>query len=72
MAERAPEEIRRSLATTREELGYSLNDLQSKLAQISDWRRPLRENRRAVLIGAGVAGFVVGGGVAAVVGLLRR
>ena len=72
MADRAPEEIRRSLESTREELTYSLRDLQSKLAQLSDWRRPLRENRRAALIGAGVAGFVVGGGVAAMIGLFRR
>ena len=72
MAARSPEEIRHSLEATRQELTYSLRDLQSKVAQLSDWRRPLRENRRAVLIGAGVAGFVLGGGVAALVGLVRR
>ena len=72
MAARSPEEIRHSLEATRQELTYSLRDLQAKVAQLSDWRRPLRENRRAVLIGAGVAGFVLGGGVAALVGLVRR
>ena len=72
MPERHPDDIRQSLATTREELTYSLNDLQSKVTHLSDWRRPLRENRQAVLVGAGVAGFVLGGGLAAVFGLFRR
>jgi hypothetical protein len=70
-AARSPEEIRASVEATREDLRYSLVDLQSKVNQLSDWRAPLRRNRRAVLVGAAVAGFVVGGGIAAAVGLLR-
>jgi hypothetical protein len=69
---RTPEEIRASVEATREELRYSLVDLQGKVNELSDWRAPLRQNRRAVLIGAAVAGFLVGGGVAAAVGLFRR
>jgi hypothetical protein len=68
---RSPEEIRASVEATREDLRYSLVDLQSKVNQLSDWRAPLRRNRRAVLVGAAVAGFVVGGGIAAAVGFLR-
>jgi hypothetical protein len=68
---RSPQEIRASVEATREDLRYSLVDLQSKVNQLSDWRAPLRRNRRAVLVGAAVAGFVVGGGVAAAIGLLR-
>ena len=72
MAARPPEEIRRSVEATREELTYSLNDLQSKVSQLTDWRRPLARNRGAAIVGAAVAGFVIGGGVAATLSLLRR
>ena len=71
MAERHPQEIRASIESTREELTYSVNDLQSKVEYITDWRRHLRSNRQQVVIGAAVAGFVLGGGLAAVAGLFR-
>ena len=69
---RTPEEIRASVEATREELRYSLVDLQGKVDELSDWRAPLRRNRRAVLIGATAAGFLIGGGLAAAVGIFRR
>jgi hypothetical protein len=69
---RSPEEIRRSLQATRTELGYSLNDLQGKVHELTNWRRQLAENRTAVIAGAAVAGFLIGGGVAATFGLFRR
>lgn len=72
MPQRHPEEIRRSVEATREELKYSLNDLQAKVNEATDWRAKLRQNRQAVLIGAAVAGFVLGGGLAATVDLFRR
>ncbi len=72
MAERSPAEIRLSVEETRRELEYSLNDLQSKVQQITDWRSQLAAHRREAIIGAAVAGFVIGGGVAAVFGLFRR
>ena len=72
MPGRSPEEIRRSVETTRQELTFSLNDLQSRVNQLTDWRRQLVDNRETVLIGAAVAGFVIGGGVAATIGLFRR
>ena len=71
MPQRSPEQIRASIEATREELTYSLNDLQSKVSEMTDWRSKLRANRRQVLIGAAVAGFVLGGGLGAVVGLFR-
>ena len=71
MPERSPEQIRASIEATREELTYSLNDLQSKITEMTDWRSKLRANRQPVLIGAAVAGFVLGGGLGAVVGLFR-
>ena len=72
MAERTPEEISNSIVTTREELGFSVNDLRSKVTELTDLRRQLIGNRDAVLVGAAVAGFVIGGGIAATVSLLRR
>ena len=72
MAERTPAEIRTSIETTRQELAFSVNDLRAKVNTLTDWRRPLAENRQAAIVGAAVAGFVIGGGVAATISLLRR
>lgn len=71
-ANRSPEQIRASIEETRRELAFSVNDLRSKVAEIADWRRQLSENRAAALTTAAVAGFVVGGGIAATVSLFRR
>jgi hypothetical protein len=71
MANRSPAEIRASVQETRRELEFSLNDLQSKVTELTDWRRQVIENRKKVLIGAAVAGFVIGGGVAAAFSLFR-
>ena len=69
---RSPEEIRASVENTRQELQYSLNDLQSKVHELTDWRSQLAKHRREVLIGAAVAGFVIGGGIAGFAGIFRR
>jgi hypothetical protein len=66
---RSPEMIRQSIEETRRELAFSVNDLRSKMTEITDWRGQLRRNRKAALIGAAVAGFVIGGGVAATISL---
>jgi hypothetical protein len=67
---RSPEMIRASIEETRRELAFSVNDLRSKVTEITNWRGQLVRNRKAALIGAAVAGFVVGGGVAATVSIL--
>jgi hypothetical protein len=72
MPARSPEEIRASLQATRTELEYSINDLQGKFRELTNWRRQLAENRKTAVIAAGVAGFLIGGGVAATFGLFRR
>ena len=69
---RSPEEIRLSIETTREELAFSVNDLRSKVTELTDWRKQLAEHRQQAIVGAAVAGFVIGGGVAATVALFRR
>ena len=71
MATRSPQEIRASVENTRQELEYSLNDLQSKVTQLTDWKSQLAAHRKEVLIGAAVAGFLIGGGVAAFTNLFK-
>jgi dienelactone hydrolase len=69
---RTSAEIRASIEETRRELSYSVNDLQSKVKQLTNWRAKLAQNQQKAIIGAAVAGFVIGGGIAAVGGLFRR
>ena len=72
MPERSPAEIRASIESNRAELGVSIEKLRGEVAQLTDWRTQLRRHRGAALAGAAVAGFVLGGGVAAVGGLIFR
>lgn len=65
-----PEMIRASIEETRRELAFSVNDLRSKMTEITNWRGQLVRNRKAALVGAAVAGFVIGGGVAATISLI--
>jgi tetrahydromethanopterin S-methyltransferase subunit B len=72
MPQRSSDEIRASIEETRRELSYSVTDLQSKVKELTNWRARLAENQQAAIIGAAVAGFVIGGGIAATLGLFRR
>jgi hypothetical protein len=67
---RSPEMIRAEIEETRRELAFSVNDLRSKVTELTNWRGQLIRNRKTALIGAAVAGFVIGGGVAATVSLI--
>ena len=69
---RSPEMIRASIEETRHELAFSVNDLRSKVTELTNWRGQLIRNRKAALVGAAVAGFVIGGGVAAGISLITR
>lgn len=69
---RTPEEIRRDIEQHRKELGESLDRLRADVKRATDWRSQLVANQQKVLIGAAVAGFVIGGGIAGVTGILRR
>jgi hypothetical protein len=62
---RTPDELRASIEQNRQRLGTSLEKLRGEVVRLTDWRAQLRRHQREVLIGAGVAGFVLGGGVAA-------
>jgi hypothetical protein len=72
MPTRTPEQIRASIELNRRELGTSIEQLRSEVTALTDWRRQLREHRREALIAAAVAGFVIGGGIAGVTGVLFR
>jgi len=69
---RTPEEIRQSIEANRAELGVAVERLRTEVAVVTDWRAKINQNRKNVLIGAAVAGFVLGGGIAAIGGLFRR
>jgi hypothetical protein len=69
-AARSPEDIRRSIEANRAELGLAVERLRGEVAEVTDWRRHLQRNRKQIVIGAAVAGFVLGGGIAAMTGLL--
>ena len=70
MPTRTPEEIRASIEHNREELGESLERLRGEVTRLADWRSRLREHQREAVAVAVVAGFVLGGGVAAFTGML--
>jgi len=70
MSTRTPEQIRASIELNRRELGSSIELLRNEVTALTDWRRQLREHRRDALIAAAVAGFVIGGGIAGVTGVL--
>ena len=72
MPGRSSHEIRRSIEANRQELATSLERLRGEVAEVTDWRKQVSRHRTQVLVGAAVAGFVLGGGVAALGGLLRR
>jgi hypothetical protein len=69
-AARSPEEIRRSIEANRAELAVAVDTLRGEVAKATDWKSQLRTHKREVVIGAAVAGFVIGGGIAAFTGLL--
>ena len=72
MSTRSPEQIRASIEANRAELGQAVERLRTEVAEITDWRKQIRTHQQQVLIGAAVAGFVIGGGIAGFTGLFRR
>jgi len=58
---RSPAQIRRDIQAEREQLGRSVEALRGRVAELTDWRRQVREHRRELVIGAAVAGFAIGG-----------
>jgi hypothetical protein len=69
---RTPAEIRASIEANRVHLAHSLDRLRRDVEVTTDWRLQIARHQKQVLIGAAVAGFVLGGGLAGVTGLFRR
>ena len=69
---RTPQEIRTSIEANRVELGQSVARLRREVSELTDWRGHIARHRTKVLIAAAVAGFVLGGGLAAIGGVMRR
>jgi len=70
--QRTPEQIRASIEANRRELGTAVERLRSEVSVLTDWRRQLVIHQQKAVIGAAVAGFLLGGGIGAVGGLFRR
>jgi hypothetical protein len=65
MPNRTPEEIRASIEHNRQELGVALVRLRTEVEAATDWRAQLRRHQDQLAVGAAGAGFVLGGGIAA-------
>lgn len=72
MPARSSEEIRSAIEADRQQLGTAVEKLRVEVTELTDWRKQLRTHQREIVMGAAVAGFVIGGGVAGVLGLFRR
>jgi hypothetical protein len=57
---RSSTEIRADIERQREELSHSVEALRGRVAELTDWRRQVREHRRELAIGAAVVGFAIG------------
>jgi uncharacterized membrane protein len=64
-ATRSSAELRASIEENRRELGTAVEKLRLEVVRMTDWRTQLRTHEPQVMVAAGIAGFVLGGGVAA-------
>lgn len=58
---RNSQQIRADIVARREELATTVELLRARVAELTDWRRQVREHREQLVTGAAIAGFVVGG-----------
>ena len=61
MPGRSAAQIRSDIDAQRQDLGRSVEALRGRVTELTDWRRQVREHRSQLIVGAAVAGFVVGG-----------
>ncbi len=61
MPGRTPAQIRRDIDVQRQDLGRSVEQLRTRVTELTDWRRQVREHRSQLIAGAAVAGFALGG-----------
>ncbi len=70
MAGRSSEEIRASIESNRKALAVSVVQLRGEVAEMTDWRKQIQRNQTAVLAASAVGGFLIGGGLTGLTGLL--
>ena len=70
MAGRTPEEIRASIESNRQALAVSVVRLRGEVAEITDWRKQIQRNQTVVLAASAVSGFLIGGGLVGLSGIL--
>jgi dTDP-4-amino-4,6-dideoxygalactose transaminase len=70
MAERSPEEIRASIEENRKALALEVVRLRGEVADITDWRKQIQRNQAVVLAASALSGFLVGGGLVGLTGIL--
>jgi 50S ribosomal subunit-associated GTPase HflX len=58
---RSPAQIRQNIELQRRDLSHSVEQLRGRVAELTDWRRQVREHRSQLVVGAAVVGFAVGG-----------
>lgn len=58
---RSAEQIRTDIAAQQGQLASSVEALRSKVTELTDWRKQVRDHREQLIAGAAVAGFVAGG-----------
>lgn len=58
---RSAAEIRRDVEVQRQDLGRSVEALRGRVAELTDWRRQVREHRQELIVGAAAVGFAIGG-----------
>lgn len=58
---RSAAEIRNDIEAQRQDLSRSVVALRGRVAELTDWRRQVREHRSQLIVGAAVAGFAIGG-----------
>lgn len=69
-AKRTPEEIRASIEAQRVELASSVTELTAGVNLATDWRRQVARHPKEIGGAALAAGFILGGGLVALGGLL--
>ena len=60
MSARSSAQIRADIEAQRQQLGTSVEALRFRVGELTDWRRQVQEHRQQLVMGAAVAGFVIG------------
>lgn len=68
--QRTPEEIRASIERNRQELSRAVGELSTGVSQATDWRLQVRRRPKEIAGAAVGAGFLLGGGIVALGGIL--